>query len=248
MDYKKILVVFLRDKGFSFSSDLPAVEIISRLNEYLNKKNTTITTKEARHAIRVYVCANILVKKKAVRKSQKKWDKFFSSPAWRELRYKVLQRHGRVCQCCFAKGSTDKPLHVDHIKPRSKFPELELEESNLQVLCKDCNLGKSNKDDTDFREGKANPSQWNERDVYFHYNLLKLDCSMKLSDKQIRKLVDNRFRAKSGDFIRSLGINLDSKSIKQIVRALNPDGVPKKIKVENLKRNVGAMMFYRKRG
>jgi len=42
-------------------------------------------------------------------------------------------------------------LHVDHIKPRSKYPELSLTFSNLQILCEDCNFGKSNIDQTDWR-------------------------------------------------------------------------------------------------
>lgn len=41
---------------------------------------------------------------------------------------------------------------VDHIKPRALYPALELEESNLQVLCNDCNMGKGRWDETDFRE------------------------------------------------------------------------------------------------
>lgn len=45
-----------------------------------------------------------------------------------------------------------KKLHVDHIKPRSKYPELQLTLSNLQVLCHDCNMGKSAWDETDWRE------------------------------------------------------------------------------------------------
>ena len=47
-------------------------------------------------------------------------------------------------------GSTER-IHVDHIKPRSKYPELELDINNLQVLCEDCNIGKSNIDETDWR-------------------------------------------------------------------------------------------------
>jgi 5-methylcytosine-specific restriction endonuclease McrA len=73
---------------------------------------------------------------------------FYDSTAWRELRYRVIKAQGRRCMAC---GSTSKTIHVDHIKPRSKHPELELEFSNLQVLCVDCNLGKSNKDHTDWR-------------------------------------------------------------------------------------------------
>ena len=61
---------------------------------------------------------------------------------------------GRENGCCVLCGSpptVGKPLHVDHIKPRSFFPELELVISNLQVLCADCNLGKSNFDQIDWR-------------------------------------------------------------------------------------------------
>lgn len=77
---------------------------------------------------------------------------FYLTKPWLELRYFVLKKHaiehGRICLLC---GNSNKPLHVDHIKPRSKFPELELDPYNLQVLCESCNLGKSNKDDTDWR-------------------------------------------------------------------------------------------------
>lgn len=77
---------------------------------------------------------------------------FFSSEAWRKLRYKALQANGAKCQCCGNTAiSSGKPLHVDHIKPRFKYPELELELSNLQILCEDCNLGKGVWDETDWR-------------------------------------------------------------------------------------------------
>lgn len=73
---------------------------------------------------------------------------FYDSPEWRCLRYKALRLHGPKCQLC---GSRKEPLHVDHIKPRSIYPELELKIENLQVLCRDCNLGKSNKFEDDWR-------------------------------------------------------------------------------------------------
>lgn len=73
---------------------------------------------------------------------------FYDSRDWLELRYKALKLYGRSCMQCKA---TNCEIHVDHIKPRSKYPELELELSNLQILCRSCNIGKSNKDETDFR-------------------------------------------------------------------------------------------------
>ena len=74
---------------------------------------------------------------------------FYESSAWQTLRYKALKLHGAKCQLCGAQGK----LHVDHIKPRSKFPELELRLDNLQVLCQDCNLGKGAWDSSDWRKG-----------------------------------------------------------------------------------------------
>jgi hypothetical protein len=73
---------------------------------------------------------------------------FYQTREWRELRYKVLTKYGKTCQCC---GETSGYIHVDHIKPRSLFPDLELDISNLQVLCEACNIGKSNQDTTDWR-------------------------------------------------------------------------------------------------
>ena|SRR5437899_1144892 len=76
---------------------------------------------------------------------------FYDSPEWLAARYEALKLSGGKCCCCGERPSESNPLHVDHIKPRSKFPHLALALSNLQVLCKRCNLGKSNKDDTDWR-------------------------------------------------------------------------------------------------
>jgi rubredoxin len=76
---------------------------------------------------------------------------FYESDAWRTVRYRALKLYGTACQCCGNRASPEKPLHVDHIKPRGKYPELELEISNLQVLCRDCNLGKGAWDETDWR-------------------------------------------------------------------------------------------------
>ncbi len=71
---------------------------------------------------------------------------FFESPEWQRLRYETLRRD-RKCVLC---GSTDN-LHCDHIKPRSKYPELELDLTNTQTLCKACNIAKSNRDCEDYR-------------------------------------------------------------------------------------------------
>jgi hypothetical protein len=55
-------------------------------------------------------------------------------------------------------GAKDGAPHIDHIKPRSKYPELELDEDNLQVLCKDCNYGKGAEFEDDFRPKPQDPA------------------------------------------------------------------------------------------
>jgi 5-methylcytosine-specific restriction endonuclease McrA len=77
---------------------------------------------------------------------------FYDSDQWRALRFAALKASNGQCVLCGRSSREHRVvLHVDHIKPRSRWPELELEASNLQVLCADCNLGKSNRDDTDWR-------------------------------------------------------------------------------------------------
>lgn len=78
-------------------------------------------------------------------------DNFLQSQEWLELRYRVLRKRGGCCQLCGNRGSETNPIQVDHIKPRSKHPQLALVEGNLQVLCRACNIGKSNKDETDWQ-------------------------------------------------------------------------------------------------
>lgn len=92
-------------------------------------------------------------------------EALYKSWEWRELRMQVLKIQGRICQCCGATPSTKdmagKPVRivVDHIKPLSKHWHLRLEPSNLQILCDECNQGKGNWDQTDFRKPAA-PDEW----------------------------------------------------------------------------------------
>jgi len=76
---------------------------------------------------------------------------FYDSREWLELRYKALATYGAKCQCCGATRQSGVEIHVDHIKPRSLFPKLQLRLDNLQILCRPCNIGKSNTDETDWR-------------------------------------------------------------------------------------------------
>lgn len=102
------------------------------------------------------LCAAQKIASKSGRPSPKpraKNDGFYATWEWKQLRYEALKMHGHRCQCCgWTPGDTKSGrLVVDHIKPRKEFPELALTLSNLQVLCNDCNMGKSNVYSDDYR-------------------------------------------------------------------------------------------------
>ena len=70
---------------------------------------------------------------------------------WRKVRYKALVRDGGKCQCCGRTAQDGVRMDGDHILPKSKYPLLSLELSNIQILCHECNRSKSNTDETDWR-------------------------------------------------------------------------------------------------
>lgn len=87
-------------------------------------------------------------------------NNFYLSNEWKELRYKKLSnyiiRNGKKCECC---GNESNKLHVDHIQPRSKRPDLELSIDNLQVMCETCNTGKKNYDSVQWSKLK---DEWDQ--------------------------------------------------------------------------------------
>lgn len=76
---------------------------------------------------------------------------FYRTLAWRRMRFSVIAERGSTCEACGASAKEGARIHVDHIKPRSQFPELSLDPTNLQVLCDDCNLGKADGPAVSFR-------------------------------------------------------------------------------------------------
>lgn len=65
------------------------------------------------------------------------------------IRWRVFQRDNWKCVSCGRTAHDDVILHIDHIIPRSLGGTDTYE--NYQTLCHICNIGKSNKDDTDLR-------------------------------------------------------------------------------------------------
>lgn len=76
---------------------------------------------------------------------QQEYEAFYLTTDWRELRRLAIERDGNVCGGCNESIQNPFDITVDHIKPRSKFPELALVLSNLRVLCRGCNSRKGNR-------------------------------------------------------------------------------------------------------
>ena len=102
----------------------------------------------------IKIIAPIRRKKRFKNKKRPSTNSFNKCRNWRILRYQVLKRYGRVCMCC---GTVAGQMHVDHIRPRSRYPYLEMNFNNLQILCRDCNLGKEAWDETDWRPAEKKP-------------------------------------------------------------------------------------------
>ena len=66
-----------------------------------------------------------------------------------ELREYLLEKWEHRCAYC---GSTNVPLEIDHVVPRSKGGTDRV--SNLVIACKDCNREKGNRDVREFLAGK----------------------------------------------------------------------------------------------
>ena len=149
--YCKVELGMLRADMFS-NKELCKILNLKELNDSLTNKKAFYLLKE--FCISEYFDKwNLKYKAKLHKEHKTKHSNlFYNSNEWKALRYKVLVAAMGKCECCGASSKSAAVLHVDHIKPRSKFPELALEFSNMQVLCEMCNIGKSNKDDTDWRE------------------------------------------------------------------------------------------------
>lgn len=73
-----------------------------------------------------------------------------SVPVMPGLRWQVFQRDDWRCVSCGKTVDEGARLEVDHIIPRSKGGKDEL--SNFQTLCRECNIGKSNRNQVDLRK------------------------------------------------------------------------------------------------
>ena len=67
-------------------------------------------------------------------------NNFYNTEEWKKLRFRALVHYPRKCMICF---TNNRELVVSHKRSISEFPELKLEISNIEILCDDCKIGKS---------------------------------------------------------------------------------------------------------
>ncbi len=139
----------------TFQNEVPMVSI-STLKAYCNSchKNRKITVFRVGHYTQCRYCFRKAEKKKDKEERASAREESYSSrrgfcdtKEWRILRGWALEFYGEICHAC---GSKER-IQVDHIKPKSKYPELAYEFDNLQVLCRACNFDKSNYHEIDYR-------------------------------------------------------------------------------------------------
>jgi 5-methylcytosine-specific restriction endonuclease McrA len=154
-NYKNLKITSIRNAKLFLvqnGNELPKGKLLHTLNLFFNINGYRPCRKLSDAVALVIKHWTGIDTKKPKRKSVCKPNRsvetsFYLSPEWCSLRTIALKLYGRRCMKCGSK----ELIHVDHIRPISKFPDLKLSLTNLQVLCKGCNEEKSNIHCTDYR-------------------------------------------------------------------------------------------------
>lgn len=72
----------------------------------------------------------------------KEYKQFYSSKAWRELRYQTLLDNGFICNVCKVREATIG----DHIIPTKVRWDMRLDKNNIQAICNECHNRKTIQD------------------------------------------------------------------------------------------------------
>ena len=129
--------------------------MLSKMKRWSENPTTNVIDYEAARASnhRQEEQKRIAIEKQRVRNAKRKDRPYYvgKKGEWQQIRYRVFKRDRGYCQCCGRSAKDGVLMHVDHIKPCAKYPELVMKLSNLQLLCEDCNQGKGVHDETDWR-------------------------------------------------------------------------------------------------
>lgn len=85
---------------------------------------------------------------------------------WERVAAYVRERDCYLCQECKRKGHLRPGKEVDHILPLHVRPDLRLEETNCQTICRPCHTAKTHRDNATYGSASARTlttSQWQAR-------------------------------------------------------------------------------------
>lgn len=116
----------------------------SRFTEFVQKANLWLRSIDEQAGVDDYEASHPAIEPHAARQAAE--QRIRVMPA---LRWQVFQRDDWRCVACGRDSAAGVILHVDHIIPRSRGGQDTL--ANYQTLCHLCNIGKSNRDETDLR-------------------------------------------------------------------------------------------------
>ena len=167
---RREIIKFFKDKNVLVNRGVSNKELAKIIRDYSGKYKKSKERLTIKYFYYSYIChedlkpfINIPIsRKKKKKKDFVQTDDFLQSYEWRRTRVHALRNNDGRCELCGRSKKDGIQLHVDHIKPRKKYPESALDVNNLQVLCNECNHGKGNWDETDWRKPK------HERDIVFY--------------------------------------------------------------------------------
>lgn len=72
-------------------------------------------------------------------------DKEKAYQVWKETiaRDYVINRDGNNCRCCNRSARKDEKLDIDHIRSKGSTPAMKTSLTNMQLLCRNCHIKKT---------------------------------------------------------------------------------------------------------
>lgn len=129
---------------------------------------------------------------------------------WLNLRERVIDAYGNLCMCC-GKIVHGNELHIDHIYPKSLYPQFKYNLANLQVLCAKCNIKKSNKNTKDYRTSEQKRVFGEiliERDIRQNTktrsSTQKIKTKLSTEERKAQKILNRKIRTDFHKILRGL--------------------------------------------
>ncbi len=65
-------------------------------------------------------------------------QRIYGIAEWAEFRRQICERDGHKCRRCGKSTTRKRGMHIHHIRPVERYPELIMDESNAVLMCRRC--------------------------------------------------------------------------------------------------------------